>query len=203
MTPIYRLVHKDNLPLLLEWGGDYSPNQCRRRNLSKRSIHHSDIIGKRGSKPVPCHPGATLADYVPFYFRPRPPMLFAIKGGKVPGCSDQREILYLQSSAEAIAEAQVSFAFTDGHALVAYARFFAALQDLDKVPWDAVKAAYWNDLPDGRFKCQAEFLVRDFCALTQVVQIGVFDGRVAQWVQAQLDSHQASIRVAERRGWYF
>ena len=165
MTLIYRMTHIDNLPLLLQWGGDYSANQCLERNANKRAIHNTDITDKRQTKRVDCPVGGSLADYVPFYFRYRSPMLYAIKGGNVKGyLGEQREVIYLQSSAQKIAAADIPFAFTNGHALKGYAEFYHNLGDLDKAPWEAARAKYWHDIFDGGFQCQAEFLVRDFFA---------------------------------------
>ena len=51
-------------------------------------------------------PRLRRADYVPFYFGPKSPMLYAIKQGKVEGYQGQREIVYLVAAAEEIAAPQ-------------------------------------------------------------------------------------------------
>lgn len=203
MTPIYRMIHSDNLSKLLEWGGDYAPNQCEARGLTKRAINHAHIMDRRQNRVVPCGPGGTLADYVPFYFRSRSPMLYAIRGGQVEGYSGQRDIVFLQTTAERIVSSGLEFVFTDGHAVIEYAEFFDDLEELDKVPWNAIRAKYWNDLLDGRFKCQAEFLVKDFFSLDLVEKIGVLDDGKNREVSDLLSETEMNLLVATERGWYF
>ncbi len=197
------MVHRENLPRLLEWGGDYAPNQCEARGLAKRAIHHAHIMDRRQNRAVKCGAGGTLADYVPFYFRFRSPMLYAINGGQVAGCSGQRDIVFLQTTAERVAKAKVPFVFTDGHAVIEYSDFFNDLADLDKVPWDAVRARYWNDHVDGRFKCQAEFLIKDFFSLDLVAKIGVYDDAMCEQTKGLLQQNESNLIVSTERSWYF
>lgn len=199
MTPIYRMVHIDNLPLLLEWGGDYASNRCRERGLAKRPIHHENIMERRKDRDVSCGPGGTLADYVPFYFRVRTPMLYSIYRGNVEGCQNEREIVILRSYVETIAEAGLGFVFTNGHAVIAYTQIFDDLNALPSLPWDAIRGKYWNDYEDGRCDCQSEFLVRDFFPLSLVDQIGVFD----EDARAHCAALTGCPSVAVERAWYF
>lgn len=197
------MIHADSFSKLMEWGGDYSTNQCASRGLSKRAIHHSHIMERRKVRSVACGPGGTLADYVPFYFRVRSPMLYAINGGQVEGCSGQSEILFLKTTAERVETSELGFVFTDGHAVIEYSDFYDDLKDLDKVPWAAVEARYWNDHVDGKFKCQAEFLVRDFVPISCIQKIGVFNESARKSVTDTLNDSETVIEVAVERGWYF
>lgn len=202
-TRIYRMIHIENLPRLLEWSGDWSQNQATKRGLSKRPIHHTDIMDARQRATIDVPPGGVVADYVPFYFGPCSPMLYAIKNGKVEGCNNQKEIIYLVSTAEAVAEAELPFVFTNGHAIIGYVDHFNRLEDLPKVPWDVIKAKYWNNHTDGRCKRQSEFLVRDFFPLSLVSSIGVAsDKRLAQ-VEEMLAAAGSSLQVKVCNGWYF
>jgi len=140
---------------------------------------------------------------VPFYFGPRSPMLYAIKNGKVDGCNDQREIIYLVSTAEAVAEAGLPFVFTNGHAIIGYVDHFNRLEDLENVPWDVIRAKYWNNFEDGRCKRQSEFLVYDFFPLSLVGSIGVFNTTRLGQVEGILEGAGASIDVNVCNQWYF
>jgi hypothetical protein len=76
---IWRIVHIDNIPSIFNEG-------CLCRNDATISSRYIDIgnlelIEKRKNRVVPCHPGGTLGDYVPFYFTPYSPMLYHIKTG--------------------------------------------------------------------------------------------------------------------------
>ena len=66
--------------------------------------------------------------------------------GNVEGYKDgQNPILHLTRLVEAVEEAHLSFAFTDGHAEMAISDFFDDTDRLDKVDWDIMKATYWAD----------------------------------------------------------
>lgn len=76
---IFRLIHCDNLPWILDHGlhakngGKIDPNY--------RNIGNPDLIDKRSRRVVPIPPGGTLSDYVPFYFTPFSIMMYNIKTG--------------------------------------------------------------------------------------------------------------------------
>jgi hypothetical protein len=60
-----------------------------------------------------------VADYVPFYFAPRSPMLYKLHKGGVPNYTNgQDPLVYLVSSAEAVAASGASFVFSGGVARV-------------------------------------------------------------------------------------
>jgi hypothetical protein len=60
-----------------------------------------------------------VADYVPFYFAPRSPMLYKLHKGGVPNYTNgQDPLVYLVSSAEAVAAGGASFVFSGGVARV-------------------------------------------------------------------------------------
>jgi len=74
---IFRIVHRDNLPWILDHG-------LRAKNGGKldpnfRNIGNPDLIDKRSRRVVPIPPGGTLSDYVPFYFTPFSIMMYNIK----------------------------------------------------------------------------------------------------------------------------
>lgn len=62
-------------------------------------------------------------------------------------------------SADILAEENIEFAFSDGNAASIETQFFNSLYKLRQIPWDVLKANYWNDFPDGRRKRNAEFLI--------------------------------------------
>ena len=74
-TPIYRLVHVDNLDVLLRRGGLHAPNHTPNDGLSYRTIHNVDIQAERRIRTIPCGPRGTVHDYVSFYFGFLSPML--------------------------------------------------------------------------------------------------------------------------------
>src|SRR5713226_6860869 len=95
-TPIYHITAIENLPSILADGGLGSCTWLAGRGGSYTSIAHQTIQAQRMTTPVPCGPVGTVHDYVPFYFAPRSPMLFAIHNGKVEQYTQGQEpVVYL------------------------------------------------------------------------------------------------------------
>ena len=141
MTSIYHITHLRNLPGILELGGLYANSAMARRNVEHISIAHRTIQDRRATTRVPLPPGGVLHDYVPFYFAPRSPMLYAIHRGNVQEYAEgQTPIVHLVTTAEAIAASDQPFVFTDGHAIMAFTSFYNDLRQLDQVDWDIMRA---------------------------------------------------------------
>ena len=140
---------------------------------------------------MPVGVGGTLADYVPFYFAPRSPMLFTIHRGNVEGYQEgQRPIVHLVASVEAAVKVGRPWVFTNGHAEMAYSDFCVNLERLDEfVDWGVMRSNYWNDTmdqPDRKRQRQAEFLVHEFFPWTAIERIGVRDQAIRQQVELAL-----------------
>jgi hypothetical protein len=162
-TCIYHITDVSNLDSILGAGGVLSKNQMSRTDIGFTDIAYQSLQDRRSKTLVRCGPGGTLHDYAPFFFAPRPPMLFTIGKGNVSG-RNQSSILYVVSSAQAVADAGQGFVFTDGHAIMAVTHFFSDLADLGKVDWKVMTSKMWNDTqkePDRKRRRQAEFLVHD------------------------------------------
>jgi len=207
MTAIYHITHIRNLPNIIKDGGLWCDHIVSDRNLAHVSIAHQHIKDRRSAKQVPCSTGGTLANYVPFYFAPRSPMLYAISRGYVQGYTDgQRPILHLVSSAEAVQQSNLSFAFTDGHAPMDISRFFDDLKHLNQIDWKIMKEIYWADtIEDGdrSRRRQAEFLVHQFFPLHLVEEIGVVNKTMSQEVSIFLKSivRKPVLKIAPT--WYY
>ena len=131
VTPIYHITHVQNLSSILERGGLLSDAKTEQSGIESVGIAHQHIKQRRARRSVPVCRRGTLADYVPFYFAPRSPMLYAIHRGAVEGYDDgQRSILHLTSTAELVVQSGLPFAFTEGHAEIAFSEFFDDLESL-------------------------------------------------------------------------
>src|SRR5207302_1953300 len=64
---IFRIVHRDNMAEV--WADGC---HCKSTTKGKKytQIGNLELISKRDARVVPCAPGGTLSDYVPFYFTP-------------------------------------------------------------------------------------------------------------------------------------
>lgn len=206
---LYRFIHLDNLDLLLRRGGLHAPNYTPDDGLVYHTIHDEAVQAGRHVTAIPCGPGGTVHDYVPFYFGPLSPMMLQLKTGQVEGYDEGQEpLIYLVTTVEAVQGAGVPFVFSDGHGLAALTDWFDDLSDLGEVDWDIVKQRYWADTleyDDRQRRKQAEFLVHQFLDWSLIKGIAVINDTVKQQVEAVLSEythlHQPPVKV--KRNWYY
>jgi len=207
MAAIFHITNVANIPSILEQGGLWCDRERLQRCPKAVNIAYQDLKERRAQKPVFVGPRGTLADYVPFYFAPRSPMLFAIHKGLVQGyAGGQRGVVHLVSSCEAVRDEGLEFVFTDGRAVKRFTRQFDNLDQLSEIDWPLMRATYWNDTDDDndrKRRRQAEFLVRDFVPWTLVKQMVVMDDAQAESVRQQLHSRDHCPEVVVQRGYYY
>lgn len=203
MPPIYHITHVSNLPGIIASGGLICDRTAQDLNLV--DIGHDHIKGRRLRKPVLVGPGGTVGDYVPFYFAPLSPMLYAIFKNQVAGyTAGQQPVIYLCSSTEAVHAANCRWVFTEGHAVMDYTDFFDDFKDLGKIDWPLMRARYWFDsdtYPDRKRRRQAEFLVHQFLPWNLVTKIVVYDAANAKVVANILKGQPPPVEI--ERGWYY
>lgn len=94
---LYHVTHYSNLPGIIRLGGILCDARLEELfgEVSHVNIAYGQIKQRRAMTPAPCVPNHTVANYVPFYFAPRSPMLYAIHAGFVSGYTGgQDEIIY-------------------------------------------------------------------------------------------------------------
>ena len=206
-TPIYHITHINNLCSIIQSKGCFSHNEKQKHQIKHKNIAHDNIQDRRVHTHVPCGPGGVLHDYIPFFFAPRPPMLYAIHRGYVESYNEGQEfIVYLVSTAQAVNNSGCGWIFTDGHGTMEITEFYDDLQCLDEVDWDIMNSRYWSDTaekPDRKRRRQAEFLIKDFCPWKLIYEIGIINSRVEPQVQKFLKDteHKPSVRI--HRDWYY
>ncbi len=206
-TPIVHLTHWQNLASILSSGGLLSCHEKQRQKITHRNIAYGHIQTRRESTMVFGAKGGCLHDYVPFHFGPKPPMLLTISSGNVSGHTEgQPPLVYLVSNAQAVEAAGLHFAFTDGHATMAFSEFFFDLAQLDRVDWEVIRSKWWNDTPeypDRKRRRQAEFLVYQQFPVSLINEIVVFDAGVEANVLEILRDSGLEVPVQTRRDWYY
>lgn len=207
-TPIYHFTNIKNLPSILQRKGLIANSILRQNQIDYCDIAHAHIQDRRARKQVDCGVGGYLHDYVPFYFAPRSPMLYAISKGNVEGYQGgQDSVIYLVSEAEIIANNNLNFVFTDGHAVMVLSEFYENIQDLEsKIDWDIMKAVYWNNNDrdnDRTRRRQAEFLVHQSCPWELIQEVGVKNHTVQLQVQQILQNFNLQIPIQVYSGWYY
>src|SRR3954447_22800038 len=146
---LYHVTHVDNLASILSEGGLWCDNERSKRGVVSVRIGYSHIKARRAGRRVPCAPGGAVGDYVPFFFCPRPPMLYSIHQGLVDGYSGGQElVVHLVTEVGSVVRSGLSFVFTDGHAEQRISAFYSDTQRLDEVDWQVVKSRSWGNTAD-------------------------------------------------------
>jgi hypothetical protein len=208
-TPILRLIHVDNLHILLRRGGIYAPNATPNDGLAYRTIHRQDMQDARHVRHVPCGPRCTVHDYVPFYFGYLSPMLLQLQTGRVDGYTEGQEpLIYLVSDAQTVQASGTGFVFTDGHGIPAWTKYFDDLADLDKVDWAMVNERYWAhtaDDMDRQRRKQAEFMVHRSCPWSLIRRVAVINSAMKARVEGIMAGFDAALirLVTVEPGWYY
>ncbi|SUE29883.1 Uncharacterised protein [Nocardia farcinica] len=206
-TWVYHITRLEHIASMIEHGV-LSDRLATERGASSISIAHSHLKERRARRTVPVHPYGTLADYTPFYFAPRSPMLFAIHKGKVHGHgTDCDRIVYLASTVQHLRRRGLQVLGTDRHAVVPYAQFTANDSVLTGfVDWELMKERYWCDIPeypDRSERRQAELLVHERVPWDSILGVATRTEPVENELRHILDTAGASTRTAVRSHWYF
>jgi ssDNA thymidine ADP-ribosyltransferase, DarT len=199
---IFRIVHRDNMPHILSGGCHCKSNLDAKGYVQ---IGNPELIERRTARAMPCAPGGTLSDYVPFYFTPYSPMLYNIKTGHN-GIQKRplTEIVILVSSLHLLKERNVPFVFSDRHAYLKTALFFSSLEELDRIGWTTLQERnFKKDDPERFEKYQAEALVYKHVPLDGLIGAACYDEASARALTARVDSVGREFKVVARPGWYF
>lgn len=160
-TYLFRMTHIENIPHILQFGITHSTSANANPNF--RPIGDRSLIATRNNYIL--NNGKLLGEYIPFYFGVRTPMLYVVqKGFNMVPPTPAEDIVYCVSSVQKIADLNLGFIFTDGHAVDGFTSQYTN-PDINNIKtiidWSAVNAKYWrddNDLDLKRRK-EAEFLV--------------------------------------------
>jgi len=189
-TTVAHFTHLDNLEGIAVHGlrcDNTPPGELRIVEVGEPVIK-----ARRRQRRVLVEPGGVIADYVPFYFASRSPMLFSISVGGVPSfAGDSNDIVYLMSTVEALQSSGLSLVFTDRNAVLELARQSAQVADLDTmVDWELMRATYWansDDDPDRKERRMAECLAHRAVPWSAFTGVAVFDEARAGRVRTILD----------------
>jgi ssDNA thymidine ADP-ribosyltransferase DarT-like protein len=167
-------------------------------------IGNQELIARRKDRPVPCPPGGTLGDYVPFYFTPYSPMLYNIKTGYGVPQQSMSDILILVSSLPFIASKDIQFVFSDRHAYLRTALFSNDLRELgSRIAWKALQERDFSKSDVDRFeKYQAEALVYKHVPLDALHAIMCHNDSAKAEVEKAAADKRIKIKVVSGPSWY-
>jgi len=203
---IMHFTHIDNLRPVLADGILY-PDALVGDRLTTE-VGDRDIKAARRRNAVTCEPGGCPADYVPFYFAPRSPMLYRIARGGVAHYQDgQTSLVYLVTTIQDVRRARLPWVFSNGNCGAPTTEYFNDLHLLDtKIDWELQEAVMWTSTPEDPNRATrraAEFLV-----------YGRLPWHVIRWVVARttaaataasdiLKQAGSSQQVLVRPRWYY
>jgi hypothetical protein len=201
---IFRILHCDNVPWVIANG-----MHCRNSHVRDPkfvAIGNPDLIDKRHTRPVPCHPHGTLSDYVPFYFTPFTPMFLNIKTGYAEVRQRELgEIVIFVSSLPKLLTEKVPFLFTDRHAYLAAAQFSDDIADLSWIDWEMLRRRDFRRDPEDPAKVeryQAEALVHKHLPTSALLGVVCYNDAVRSWVQSAAKAQGYAFQVIAKTGWY-
>jgi hypothetical protein len=151
--------------------------------------------------PIPCCGHRFVGEFVPFYYCPRSPMLYAINQGhtgRPAGC--QRSILHLVSTVSIALELYQPWAVSDGNAGAFHTLFHNNLDALAQLPWAAIQKTQWQGASHHK---QAEFLVADFFPWSAIVEVGCHNEQTAARVRQELQGQAHCPLVHVKPEWYY
>lgn len=208
-TWVYHFTRFEHLSTIIE-SGLRCDRQAQSDGLLAIEVGNAGIKARRAARPVPVAPGGFVADYVPFYFAPRSPMLYAIHMGNVPGYTDGTDrIVYLATTIERLLEVGLDPVLTDRNAVLDYAEY-ARFRDGEPpegfIDWPLMREQFWfdtEDYPDRRERRMAECLIHGSVPWEAFLFVGARSQTVVSEVQQVVGGAEPAPRVALRPGWYF
>jgi ssDNA thymidine ADP-ribosyltransferase, DarT len=211
-TLVYHFTHLDNLPALLREGALLADVDLP-RSLLATDVGDPGVKSARRRRRVPIAPGGVVADYVPFYFAPRSPMLYRIAcdhRDQVPNRYDAGEdpLVYLVSSIDRIAASGAAWLATDGNAAAAVSHFTRAVDRLPTfIDWPLMTERIWaNDTadPDRQRRRMAELLVHRRLSLSALAGFATKTTETRRRVRTGLAAAgRTGDYVAVRPDWYY
>ncbi|MFC5830034.1 DUF4433 domain-containing protein [Nonomuraea insulae] len=205
---IYHFTHVNNLSQILKDGVLLSDSHVQARQKLAVEIGDLDVKNRRRSMKVMRPPGGCPADYVPFYFAPRSPMLYVISKGSVEQYQEgQGPLIYLVSSVDRIVSERLDWVFTDGNCASGITEYFDDLAKLEQaVDWPLMESRLWNNTaedPDRMRRRMAEFLVHHRVPWRCFLGIATKTKKIEKEVKEILDGKSDSIYVGTRSDWYY
>jgi hypothetical protein len=214
---LFHFTHLDNIPEIVQLGALLSDTEVQRRGLLRTEAGDTQIKERRRRQRVPCPPGGVVADYVPFYFAARSPMMFVLKHGRVPTFSgDHRDLVYVVSDVELAVRTGRACVVSDRNAAVGVADFTndlnvmgdltAELPTSDFIDWSVMRLTIWKDIPDYPDRMErrmAEFLVHTTFPLDASLGIATHSQTQRAIIERMFESAGREVKCVLRPDWYY
>jgi hypothetical protein len=205
-TQIFHFTHLRNLPGMVA-RGMVCDTDCAASSLTAVEVGSSEIKAKRRRKPVPVGPGGVVADYVPFYYAPRSPMMYTLTRNNYEYTGGFDDVVYLCSSLEALDVAGRPWIASDRNAAQDFATFVVGFDQVDgHVDWPLMKQRQWgytNEDPSRPDRRAAECLAFRSVPWEAIERIVAKNNAAADMVRRLLVDAVHQPRVSVDADWYF
>lgn len=206
-TKVFHFTRVEHLSSIVEYGL-LSDSRAQTAGLMQIEVGQKSIKERRAETPVPVRPGGVVADYTPFYYAPRSPMMHNIHTGKVPSYRDGTDrLIYLATTTQQLSQAESVWVATDRNAVLKTAEF--CLDDermTDMIDWHVMTVEPCFPLPEHPDRIErrmAEFLVHQTVPFRNLLAIGVKSIELKVEVDQVLAHCGSSLRALVRPDWYF
>ncbi|MEF8755583.1 MAG: DUF4433 domain-containing protein [Accumulibacter sp.] len=205
---LYHIAHVDRLPSIVADQCLWCDREVVRRAPTGTTIGMNSIKQRRLNELLlTSHPALFVGDCVPFYFCPRPVMLYLIDQRNHPELAyrgGQGPLVHFEADLHTVvawADAQPRrWAFALSNAGARYFEDRRDLGQLGEIDWNAVDARDWRQCNDGK---QAEFLLEQSFPWHLVERIGVQSRATYTSALNALPAHGHRPPVEVRPEWYY
>lgn len=206
-TAVMHFTRVEHLPSIIANGLE-SDTRAQASGLLQIEVGALGIKQRRRERVMRLDPGGTVADYVPFYFAPRSPMMYVIDKGRVPTYQDGCDkVIYLASTLERLAGTGLVVRLSDRNAVFAHAAVIDLEGDVDgHIDWDLMLSRYWHDTlsqPDRKERRMAECLVHQVVPWAAFDEVVAKNDSTAEEARVALAAAGRTTNVAVRPGWYY
>ena len=153
INEFYFFTYLDNLPQILHFGL-LPKNEAIKMENAPRSFANEEVQKLRHDRIVELsnYQKISVHNLVPVYLTPLTPTLYAVRDISM-------EIVFVVVDAKILGNDSIQFCFTDGNAGASETKIYRNLRHHKHIPWEVIRAKYWNDIPDGKRQRNAEFLI--------------------------------------------
>lgn len=208
-TRVLHFTRIEHLPTILT-RGLVSDDLAKREGLLSQEVGNSEVKDRRTGLEVGAPPGGRVSEYVPFYFAPRSPPLYAITNGGVPNYKGgSSRIVYLSTTLETLQAAGLTAVISDRNAALAYASYWPMRNGEpapDFVDWALMEERLWTDTvdyPDRRERRMAECLVHQSVPRDLIQEVTARSEAVATEAREIAREVGLALPVRVRPEWYF
>lgn len=206
-TPVMHFTRVEHLPTIIS-GGLLSDTLAQKSGDLQVEIGHRDIKARRRRRRVSAGPGGVVADYAPFYFSQRSPMMYTLNRGNVETYQEGFDrVVYLVTTLETLTASGCEWIVSDRNASQDLAAFADSMGELDEfVDWPLMRATQWGWCPEDRERPDrraAECLVHGEVPWDAFLEVVAKSDPVAHEARAAIASAGLPTPVSVRPGWYF